>query len=687
MQPRRTRITSAADLLWLAQRHRSYAVGAVVAVLVITALVYLFLPRSYRSQAHLLLRVGRESVRPDPTVTMGPTIGVNQSRESELNSEVLILRSQDLLRAVVESVTPDSGDRRVALGRLERSLRVSPAPISNVITVSVGASDAEHAQRTLAKLLDLYLVKHIRSHRTPESESFFRKQAERVGERIEVLRAALRDKLQGLGIHSLESHRAALLARVASLATEQEGLGASIAAAVAKIQQLSISINGLDAMHTLEEASGAGNQVADEIQKRLVALRMRERELLAKYPPESRVVRDVVEQIKLASALLEGEERARTTVRRGLNANRQRLELDLLTERGNLAALEARRDKLRFQQENVSKRLNTVRDHEGELVALEGQLRVLEAERQRYLSGLEQARADAAMGTERISNISVVQAPTLPSGPSGPPRLWILVAGVLLAMTAGLGAVVARDLFDRSLLVPGDVPRLLDAELLAALPRHEALHLPARGKPLGSPAAGAVDEPSGDTAGSTAEGSSPALPAAVIRELELLVGRVLSGRAPSHTLAVVAPQRGVGASTVAFHLASRLAEARLGRVLLVDCARSTPDHGGGHVMESVGPALSTLRCGDPLDVAQVLCDIRAQSTGAAFVVLDLPAITESSFAVELARAAAQTLLVVDTEVTDLTDAQRSLRVLEHNEIRLLGVVLNRASTASRSSER
>ena len=124
-----------------------------------------------------------------------------------------------------------------------------------------------------------------------------------------------------------------------------------------------------------------------------------------------------------------------------------------------------------------------------------------------------------------------------------------------------------------------------------------------------------------------------------------------------------------------------------GRVLLVDCARSTPDHGGGHVMESVGPALSTLRCGDPLDVAQVLCDIRAQSTGAAFVVLDLPAITESSFAVELARAAAQTLLVVDTEVTDLTDAQRSLRVLEHNEIRLLGVVLNRASTASRSSER
>ena len=42
----------------------------------------------YESKAKLLVRLGRESVSIDPTATTGEFMNVNQSRESEINSEL-----------------------------------------------------------------------------------------------------------------------------------------------------------------------------------------------------------------------------------------------------------------------------------------------------------------------------------------------------------------------------------------------------------------------------------------------------------------------------------------------------------------------------------------------------------------------------------------------------------------------
>src|SRR5437868_5241979 len=127
-------------------RHRRNAGLFALAVLVAATLFTLISPRAYRSQAKLLVRLGRENATLDPTATFGqsPVVAVPQSRENEINTAAEILKSRVLLEKVVDAVGPeailsgrshpaDSGDappdearRHKAVLKLARQLDVEP---------------------------------------------------------------------------------------------------------------------------------------------------------------------------------------------------------------------------------------------------------------------------------------------------------------------------------------------------------------------------------------------------------------------------------------------------------------------------------------------------------------------------------------------------------------------------------
>jgi uncharacterized protein involved in exopolysaccharide biosynthesis len=62
----------------------------------LTALGIAMSPRTYVSESSMFVRVGRESIALDPTVTTGATIEKTEPRESEINSLKDILRSRTL---------------------------------------------------------------------------------------------------------------------------------------------------------------------------------------------------------------------------------------------------------------------------------------------------------------------------------------------------------------------------------------------------------------------------------------------------------------------------------------------------------------------------------------------------------------------------------------------------------------
>ncbi|MGI9429024.1 MAG: Wzz/FepE/Etk N-terminal domain-containing protein, partial [Bythopirellula sp.] len=65
-------------------RNKKKVIFVPLAILGLAALVILFAPREYRSEAKVFMKIGRESVKIDPTATTGDMISMqSNSRENE----------------------------------------------------------------------------------------------------------------------------------------------------------------------------------------------------------------------------------------------------------------------------------------------------------------------------------------------------------------------------------------------------------------------------------------------------------------------------------------------------------------------------------------------------------------------------------------------------------------------------
>jgi len=184
----------------------------------VAAAAYAFLaPPVFRSEARLLVRVGRESVALDPTATTGRIISVARSRMNEINSELEILGSRGLAGGVVDAIGPgrilrtrsrrgrgavaaSARAREKAVETVLASLDISVVKDSNVIAASFEAPDPELARVVLDKFIARYLDHHISVHRTAGSHSFFVAETEKLRARLERVETALLDIMNESGI-------------------------------------------------------------------------------------------------------------------------------------------------------------------------------------------------------------------------------------------------------------------------------------------------------------------------------------------------------------------------------------------------------------------------------------------------------------------------------------------------------
>jgi uncharacterized protein involved in exopolysaccharide biosynthesis len=162
------------DIVAVLFRQRRILLASFV-VLLVAALLSGVLTPTYKAEMKILVRRGRV----DPVVTSQPNapsqIVQEDITESELNSEVELLNSQDLLRKVVLATLPikqdfwpsifgmSSRDVRIAkaVRRLSKQLKVEPLRKTNVISVTYESADPEQSERVLSSVAGLYMEKHL----------------------------------------------------------------------------------------------------------------------------------------------------------------------------------------------------------------------------------------------------------------------------------------------------------------------------------------------------------------------------------------------------------------------------------------------------------------------------------------------------------------------------------------------
>jgi uncharacterized protein involved in exopolysaccharide biosynthesis len=495
------------DFFYVLFRHKRKAIAFFLIVLIATIAGAFLAAEIYRSDAKLMVRIGRESVTLDPTASTGQVISVGPSRESEINSEIEILKSRELAQKVVDAIGPnvileglksksETGtlgpgqkmhkrfsiflsnlgvtkpltDQEMAIIQFTENFTVERQKNTNILLLSYEAPDPMLSQNILSKLIEFFLEKHIAAHRNVGSFEFFGKQSDQSKGQVAQIEEELKKLKSTSGVSSLDEQRRILMSRIGSLQQESEATQSAIAISRAKVKELKGKLEGMSPTLVTQETRGTSNQGADLMRARLYELQLKEQELLSKYTPTSMPVQEVSRQIEEAKALLAKEEPTRTQVTTGINTAYQELNLDFIKENANLSSSEAKAHVIKTQLNGARAELTELNNTEVKMVNLQRELSLSDAKYRKYTENLEQSRIDQALMNNKMSNISVIQEATASQRPVKPLKSLYIALGFLLGILGGIFLAFFSEYHDHSLKKPQDVEEKLNLPLLASIP-------------------------------------------------------------------------------------------------------------------------------------------------------------------------------------------------------------------------
>jgi uncharacterized protein involved in exopolysaccharide biosynthesis len=508
------------DFYRMLSRHRRKALFAFLVVVSGATAITLLSPKIYQSQSMLYVRLGRENVRLDPTATLGqtPVMTIPESRESEINSVVEILKSRAMAEKVVDAIGPEvilgletnpAGNvnheqvtsnaedhiayglsskiwnntlvqlglitpvsrREQAIVKLRRNFSADAFKKADLLSLSFRADSAALAQKIVAKFAELYLDEHVTLNRTPNAHQFLERQTDRLRVQLTQSEKELKKLKQETELVSSDSQSALLIGRINRLQDELLATETVAAATKTEVEDLGKKLSDLSAKQVSAVTTGLNNTAADGMRQLLYGLQLQEKKLAAEYTEEHVALKSIREQIIHAEAILNQEPDSRSTVTEGPSRAYEEINLARLRQEALLHSMESKANTLSDQLVSTRGQLQIQIENELRIATLQRDVQLQDASYRKYVDNLEQAHIDRALETERISNINVVQSASYSEKPVGPNILFNLAAGVVGGVFAGLGLALLAESLDHSLKTPEEIESKLNLPLLASIPR------------------------------------------------------------------------------------------------------------------------------------------------------------------------------------------------------------------------
>ena len=450
--------------------------------------------------------MGRESVGIDPTATTGETINLMQAgRDDEMTSAVDIIHSRGVLAQVVDNLGPDVvlGDtgeesdahplvasiqsgvgqavgaikgidkvsaREEAILELAESLTVDVERGSTVMKLIMEADSAELAQTILGELIAVYEQAHARIHRNPDSQEFFVDQLAQLEQQLGDAQDELREAKNEIGIVSVVDRRSTLEGEVREIDTARYTAEQELSRTMATITELESQINGEPA-RDLGDRRTIPNEGADLLHSQLYALKVRQLDLKSRFQDDHPLVVAINRQIEEAQRVVDDEAATRQELTDRVNPIHETLSLQLKQQQSIRAGLEGMLETLGNQRQLVMRDLQELNKAEVRIDDLTRRVAVAEKQFFRYSDDLEQARIDAEMEQQRISNISVAQPAALIEKPVSPSKSLVALGSLMLAVAATVSWVLASERFNSRIRTPEEAEEVLGVPTLVALPR------------------------------------------------------------------------------------------------------------------------------------------------------------------------------------------------------------------------
>jgi len=744
------------DFFYVLFGHKGKIAMVVLLLLGAVVAVTLLKPGVYRSEARLLVRLGRETVSLGPTATIGEIAQITRTYDWEINSELEILKSREIAERVVDKMGPavflerpprtpldvneataavrftaetleaarkaisaalktprrlavqlglsePTSEREQAIEVLSDSIKIESRPNTSVISLSYKEQTPELARSILEEFIQAYLDKHLVVYSSTNSQQFFEDQVADLQSKLRGTELELQGLKDSTGVSSLEEQRLATVTKIGTLELDIAKTEGELAFANARIAAIQKMLAQIPESIVLDEITGFSDYAADLMRNKLYELKLLEKDLEVKYPNGNRQLDMVREQVREGEAMLEREKSQpnRIETKKGLNEAHKLMQSELLQEQSSVSAMQGKLDIMRKQVADARESLKLLNDVELKTARLQREITLLTGSYGRYFDKLEEARIEESLKGERISNISVLQAATLPAEPAGPGKAVRLGLGLVFALLGGIGFAFLCEFLDHTIKTPEDVYERLQLTTLASIPRTR----------LNTVHPEVKSHRHRTLEGKDIKTASPYwdIPANVRRHYVAFRERLLlaaNGASHDHyVIGVTSCSHSEGVSTVAANLASSLSQMGNGGVLLVDAnshdpaihrifqtrlspglldvLTTTPGDGDDPVIHHAAN-LSILTAGNAngsgvkLGASERLPHfLRTSTSDYRFVVIDMPALDDEGSTLRWVSACDGVVLVVETERLRWEAIAKARQQLQQWHVNVLGVLLNK----------
>jgi uncharacterized protein involved in exopolysaccharide biosynthesis len=473
--------------------------------------VMLYFPRTYRSQAQVFLRLGRESVGLDPTATTGETISLQQGdRKDEVKSAMEVIKSRGVISQVVDrlgaelvlgrdagqggaakswltraaalpleqlvewyrSIDPIS-DRERAIVLVEKHLYVGAERGATLIEIVYEAKTPQLAQTVCDAFVDVYQEEHMRIQRSDESSPFFQEQQDRLRQQLDAALNAVRLAKNEMGLADIEQRRTTLEAKFSAVEIDRLTTQQQLATSQARADDLQRQLREVPERLVASKKS-VPNVGADLIRDQLYSLEVKSMDLQSRFTEKHPKVRAVNEQLGDARVVMAEQTDARMETTDEINPIYRQLSLELKQEQSTMAGLKARLGALAEQNRAIVADLQSLNASELVIDQLSRDADLARGRFFEYSQKLEEARMDKQLQLEKISNIARVQEASLNERPASPSKPLVAIATLLFAVA---GTVVSIG-FSEWIHAPQPASNGVARELI----RHGAAPIAARAR-------------------------------------------------------------------------------------------------------------------------------------------------------------------------------------------------------------
>jgi uncharacterized protein involved in exopolysaccharide biosynthesis len=482
---------TARDLLMPLFRRKGLFAVTFVALLLCTVAVAYSLSHQYNAKMEIL--VNRE--RMDPMVTSQATnqtpVAPPPVTETEINSEVELIKSPDILKEVVLAnglnkveqgklssflMPAHDGDwyTSKAVKNLMNGLKIGVITKTDVIEVDYKASDPAIAYGVLNKLASLYLQKHLAVRRPQGSYDFFANQTEKYDRALKDSEMRLAAFGDAAGTAAPDVQRTFMAQELINSDSMLHQAEQAVAADEQRIRNEQAQLKNTPARSSTLETSTTPDVLLQQLGSSVLAAQVKRTQLAMKYDPSYPLVREADDELAQTQAAYAEAQKTKflnqTTDR---DSAYELLRLDLAKTQADLAAQQATVQALQQSRATINRQMVQLEHASLKHSDLLRDVKANEDNYLLYLAKREQEHTSDALDQKRIGNVAIAVPPQMPVLPVyGMPM--VLLMGFALALFFSVVTAYAGDYMNSSIRTPSEINEILGIPALASFPRRVA---------------------------------------------------------------------------------------------------------------------------------------------------------------------------------------------------------------------